>query len=364
MSDGTTTWTSVGTIYDSEGTITKPMPAAQTKLCWRARATDHAGNVGSWKTACTRLGRIERLAGTEPHLTAVAVSRRAFPDGVPSLYVATSANAREATAAAAAAGYKGRPVLLVGKDSVSTTVATEIERLAPSRIYLIGRTSVVSSSVARKLAELAPVTRIGGANMYETSALVSKATYGSLADDPGVSVQVANAGNGVHLLAVAASEINYGEPNPLLLTKRDYVPGAVLTEVRRLDPPGGCVVGGLQDVSDHAFLQLHEIISQGYNGVCRWSGGDYKVAAYLAAYTNRGPKEEIYVASGSSIPDAIAATTAARKAHVPLVLVTKWSIPEASKRLLEEAEVGTIRIVGDTDAISWSVAEDLKRYLD
>ncbi len=103
-------------------------------------------------TAAAVPSYVERLAGSDRYGTAAAVSASVFtnPSAVSKVFVATGGDFPDALAAAAAGGFVGGPVLLVG-DTVPVATASELARLNPSVIYVVGGTAVISNSVASML---------------------------------------------------------------------------------------------------------------------------------------------------------------------------------------------------------------------
>lgn len=67
------------------------------------------------------------------------------------MYVAYAFNFPDALAGAAAAGQLGGPVLLTDTGSLNTTTRSELARLRPMRIVILGSTGVVSATVANQL---------------------------------------------------------------------------------------------------------------------------------------------------------------------------------------------------------------------
>jgi putative cell wall-binding protein len=90
---------------------------------------------------------VTRLGGADRYATAAAISKATFAAGVPVVYIATGQNFPDALAGAAAAGYKGGPLLLVLTDSLPASTAAELARLKPARIVVLGSTSVVSGAM-------------------------------------------------------------------------------------------------------------------------------------------------------------------------------------------------------------------------
>ena len=102
-----------------------------------------------------RTAQIERRYGASRFDTAVAVSRAAFASGAPVVYVADGLNFPDALAGAATAGRAGGPVLLTRRDSIDISVLSEIRRLSPDRIVVLGGAGAVSNPVMERLKLLA-----------------------------------------------------------------------------------------------------------------------------------------------------------------------------------------------------------------
>lgn len=95
---------------------------------------------------------MRRQAGPNRYATAAAVSKATYPgSGVPVAFVASGLTFPDALAGAAAAGHLGGPLLLVSTSSIPPETASELQRLDPARIVILGGTSVVSAGVAAQL---------------------------------------------------------------------------------------------------------------------------------------------------------------------------------------------------------------------
>jgi hypothetical protein len=96
------------------------------------------------------------------------------------VYIATGENFPDALGAAATAALGLGPVLLVQQNSVPAPTLTELNRLQPPKIVIVGGTAVISNGVEATLEALGwgpTVTRIAGANRYDTAAQLSLATF-------------------------------------------------------------------------------------------------------------------------------------------------------------------------------------------
>ena len=96
-------------------------------------------------------GTVTRLSGTDRYETSAKISAANFNPGVPVVYIATGLGFPDALSGAPVAGIKGGPILLVPGTSIPASIATELLRLGPARIVILGGPSVVSAAVATQL---------------------------------------------------------------------------------------------------------------------------------------------------------------------------------------------------------------------
>lgn len=102
------------------------------------------------------------------------------PTATPVVYIATGENFPDALGAGSAGGVNAGPVLLVQQNAIPAATLDELNRLEPGLIVIVGGTAVVSLGVESQLEALSfnpQVSRIGGANRYETAAMLSEATF-------------------------------------------------------------------------------------------------------------------------------------------------------------------------------------------
>jgi hypothetical protein len=96
----------------------------------------------------------------------------------PVVYVVTGMNFPDALGAGPVAGITDGPILLVLQNSIPVETATELTRLNPDRIVIVGGTGVVSTGVETSLGGYAAtVERLSGSNRFETAAKVSAANF-------------------------------------------------------------------------------------------------------------------------------------------------------------------------------------------
>ena len=198
-------------------------------------------------------GEVTRIAGASRYESAALVSAATFAPGVAAAYIATGSSFPDALAGVPASGVAEGPVLLVGPDGLSDAARTELARLAPGRIVILGSTSVVSTATATELAGYAPVTRLAGASRYETAAAVSAGMFASAS-----TVYLATGANFPD--ALGGGPVAAMVSGPLLLMANGFAPLAAARELQRLNPSHVVVLGGTNVIADAAIAQLRVIL--------------------------------------------------------------------------------------------------------
>jgi putative cell wall-binding protein len=185
-----------------------------------------------------------RWSGANRYETAAKISAKSFQAGVKVAYLATAATFPDALSGGAVAGRVGGPILLVERSGVPAATATELARLKPGRIVILGGTGVVSDTVRHAVDRYTAgtVTRLAGADRYATSVQVSRSAYGS-------SDSVFIATGTKFPDGLAGGPVAALLPGPLLLVAPSQLPSVVKAELQRLGPDRVYVLGGTGVVS-------------------------------------------------------------------------------------------------------------------
>ncbi|MGA1836003.1 cell wall-binding repeat-containing protein [Herbiconiux sp. 11R-BC] len=298
--------------------------------------------------------RVERIGGVDRFAVSAEVSAETFPPGVPVAYVASGAVFSDALSGSAIAGAQGGPVLLVGKDSVPDAIAAELKRLKPAKVVVLGGLNTISAGVETALGTFdAGVSRIAGADRFAVSASISANGFA-----PGVGTAYVASG-AVFPDALSGSAAAGLLGGPVLLVEKDAVPGAIGSELSRLQPKSIVVLGGTNTISEATFAALKALAPT----VKRVDGLDrFEVSANVSqdAFSAR---DVVYVASGAVFPDALSGSAAAIADRGPVLLVTKDSIPPSVATQLDRLDPYRIVVLGGPNTISDTVKESLKKYL-
>jgi putative cell wall-binding protein len=287
---------------------------------------------------------VSRIAGADRYATAAAVSAATFTPGVPLVVLASGESFPDALAAGPVAAAGNGPVLLTRAASLPPQTATELDRLNPGRIVIAGGTAAVSQAVADAVKQYTSgsVTRVSGADRFATAAALSASAFA-----PGVAIAFVATGAGF-ADALGAGAVGAARRSPVLLTSRDALPAATAAELDRLNPERILVLGGFDAVSPAV-----EQSTGAYSSITgRVAGTDrFGTAAAVADLLNPNGGT-VYLASGRSFADALAAAPAAGRTSSPLLLVEPSCAPDATRAAIDRYAPERLVVLGGPQAVS------------
>lgn len=294
---------------------------------------------------------VDRRGGANRYETAVAVSWPNFASGSGSPVVVVRGDLfPDALSAAPLATSVSGPVLLTGSTLLPGVLVGELERLDPSRIYIVGGPLAVSDAVAAELATYAPVTRVAGTNRFKTAVAVSK----QVAPSGAATVFVASGTN--YPDAVSGSAQAAAQNAPLLLTGLDVLPPETRAELDRLNPAEIVVVGGTAAVSDAVVAELGDYAPT----VTVLAGNDrFDTSAEISQWGYPAGAERAFLATASSFADALAGAAIAGAVDGPILLVSETTVSASVQAELRRLGVSRITLLGGPAAISYAVQDSV-----
>ncbi|NQX35430.1 cell wall-binding repeat-containing protein [Herbiconiux sp. VKM Ac-2851] len=194
------------------------------------------------------------------------------------------------------------------------------------------------------------VDRIGGADRFVVSAAVARQAFPDGAD----TVYVAS--GAVFPDALSAAPAAARDRAPVLLTRSDRLPDAVVAEITRLDPERVVVVGGPLSVGPAVAEQLAATGAE----VTRIGGPDrFAVSRSVAEAAFPDGASTAVLATGTDFPDALSAGAAvAGQSPVLLVDGRAGSLDAATRAVLERLGVTRLVVVGGELSVSAGLAAD------
>lgn len=311
----------------------QPDPAALANFFGTGDTCSSYGNRNFWGNFTQWFGNptagstptMTRSAGSDRYGTAVSVSAAAYPTpGVAAVYIASGADfpdALGAAPAAALAAHRG-PLLLVAPTAIPASVVTELKRLKPLNIYVVGGTGAVSASVAAQLASYGPVHRLAGVDRFDTSRVIAKTFF----TGPVTTAYIATGFNYPDALSAGAAAGAHGSPVILVNGGAATVDAATKTLLTNLGVTKVKIVGGTGAVSAAYAAGLGKFVT-----TQRLSGADrYQTSVAVNVDAFPGATAKTYLATGLSFPDALAGAAAAGAAASPLYVVKSGCVAPAA----------------------------------
>jgi putative cell wall-binding protein len=194
-------------------------------------------------------------------------------------------------------------------------------------------------------------TRLSGANRYLTAVAISQAGW-----DEADTVIIAR---GDHYAdALAGVPLAAMVDAPILLTPTAVLSAATGEEILRLGARHAIILGGVGAVSEEVVTMLQD---RGLS-VERIAGTNrYDTAGKIALrMTEAGSvADTAMIVVGSNFPDAVSAAAYAARDGMPILLVTKDSIPEATQTALQALQIKDVIVAGGDAVIAASVFNGL-----
>lgn len=312
-----------------------------------ATASPSAPAAPSATTAITK----GRLAGADRYKTAVAISKANFVAPQDYVVVASGQAFPDALAAGPMGGLLEAPLLLVPTNgTLPSSVAAELDRLQTNQIIVVGGPGAVSNSMVSQLdrhAKTGVIDVVAGSNRYATAAFASDGY-----DPPLTNLPVYLASGTTFPDALGGSAAAAIRGGVMLLTAPTSLPAETASALKRLKPSKVVVLGGTGAVSNGVITKVRSTVGSAVP-VTRVGGSNrYETAAKVSANTLSTAKE-VFLANGTSYPDALAGGAVAPYWNGrPLLLTQKNCVPRTT--LNEIARLGATKVtaLGGTGVVS------------
>lgn len=282
-------------------------------------------------------GRVQRISGKGRVETSVEVSKKSYR-GAATAIIANGMNYADALAGGPLALSLKAPILLT-TGNLSKAVKDELKAKGVKEVILLGGTSAVSRTVENELKKDYKVTRLAGANRYETSNRI----FQEKEKRTGKKIDREKIGyvSGMNFADALSAGAYVGHEGALILVNpatSQIVPGVVF---------GG--TAALPKVS-------------GYKK--RIAGANRYATAVLAAKEMDDDDDYAILVNGMNFPDALSAISLAGIHDAPILLTAGNTIQrDTLKYLLDEDDYDDVIIVGGTAVIPDTVMKDVLKVL-
>ena len=291
------------------------------------------------------------IAGSDRYETAILLSKAGFPAGAPSVVLARGDDYADALCGAPLAHAYGGPLLLTSPGGLTSTLIAELQRLHPSRVFLLGLGSTVRTQVIDIVGAEA-VTALVGRDRYETAAMVAD----QILAESGAPTKVVVAPGNNFPDALSVAPLAAANDWPILYTPQwGDVPQVTTEEILKLGVDSALVVG------TWAHVALPEVV--------RKVGSDrYDTCALIAQYalTQGLTSTHIGFVTGENFPDGIASGPYLALDGGILLLAKGTAIPAPVASFLAPlaTEIRLVEAIGLSKVPAGPWAFDLQAAID
>ncbi|WP_051428177.1 N,N-dimethylformamidase beta subunit family domain-containing protein [Bacillus sp. J33] len=279
----------------------------------------------------------ERVGGKDRFEVAVNLSKKGWPNGSKTVILTNYLAFADALSAAPFAYQLDSPILLTQPAKLTASTKTEILRLKPQKIILVGGKGSLNDGLIKELKAVGipVVERIGGKDRFE----VSKNIAGKM--PPSEGAVIAYGMNFPDALAVAPYAARSGYP--ILLTGKDSLPPVISETIKQRNIQHSIIVGGEGSVG--------KTVADALPNVQRIGGKDrFEVANNIFKILNPGSKK-VYISNGLTFADALTGSVLAAKENASMLLTWPTRVPDIIQNTLIDKMITETLVLGGTGSV-------------
>lgn len=291
--------------------------------------------------------RVKRIYGENRYLTAVEISKEAFPNGANTVVLVRGDDFPDALAAGPLAYQLGAPILSTLSNHLPEYVKNEIVRLKAKNVIIIGGDGAVTKKVETELGTSLGlhVDRIAGVNRYDTAA--------KIAERLGIKDRVVLAYGKGYADALSMSPYAARDGMPILLTETTSIPRETQHILEKAEVT--FVVGGEGVVSEQVFVQIENGIR--ISGATRFET-NARILELFGSFSNSA-----VLATGRNYADALTGSVLAARLDSPILLVEKDYVPNPLKNWLTSyGQVKQYKLLGGPGVLSDEMISTIPLY--
>ncbi len=196
------------------------------------------------------------------------------------------------------------------------------------------------------------VSRLAGADRYQTAVAIAAAAF------PSSSTVVIVDGEPAHLVdGLVAAPLAYARKAPVLFATADGLPVSTAAAITARKPSSAILVGGPGALGAGVVAALRAL---GVGSITQIGGADrYATAAMVAQALGPGSLHGAFLASGTSLVDALSAGGVAARLGEPVLLTAATALPAVTSAALTGLQVTHVDVVGGPSVVSDAVLSAL-----
>nr|WP_314277465.1 N-acetylmuramoyl-L-alanine amidase [uncultured Peptostreptococcus sp.] len=298
------------------------------------------------------------LYGSDRYETSIQVSKEAYPDGADSVVLVNSSNPIYGLIATPFASLNKAPILLTSANSIKASTLSEIKRLKPKKVYMIGDNNLISKSISNtiKANTGAEMARIFGTYPSDLSLAVAEKIYNT---NKVRTAYLVSTENGV-ADALSISSRASASVVPVLVTSKNYINNGVYKYLKD-NVYDAYYIGGQESISNSLLDKVSSVVRNGGRANRIYGSDRYQtnINVINKFYKYSDIKNLIVAkAENSGLIDTVSAGPFAAIKSGPILITNRYKLAEVSKNFLNSVEGTSIYQIGG--GISPSVTNSIK----
>ena len=306
---------------------------------------------------------ITELTGSDRYETAVKISKEGWKNGSDKVVIINGDVSIDGIISTPLATTYNAPILLVEKNNVPNSVKSELKRLNPKDIIIIGDENAISKTTANQIKSTvnASQTRLNGSNRYETSLLIAK-EIDKNHDVEKVYITNANGGE-VDALTIAAKAGQ--DKQPIILTDKNSITDNTYKWLKSEDLQNAYFIGGPQMISTNVINKVNGITKDSVTNNRVYGADRHETNAnVIKKFYTDDELEAVLVAKSDVLVDALAAGPLAANLKSPILITPKTYVSAYHKENLEAKSANKVYKIGGglTSKVMSSIASSLSKH--
>ena len=306
---------------------------------------------------------ITELTGSDRYETAVKISKEGWKNGSDKVVIINGDVSIDGIISTPLATTYNAPILLVEKNNVPNSVKSELKRLNPKDIIIIGDENAISKTTANQIKSTvnASQTRLKGSNRYETSLLIAK-EIDKNHDVEKVYITNANGGE-VDALTIAAKAGQ--DKQPIILTDKNSITDNTYKWLKSEDLQNAYFIGGPQMISTNVINKVNDITKDNVTNNRVYGADRHETNAnVIKKFYTDDELEAVLVAKSDVLVDALAAGPLAANLKSPILITPKTYVSAYHKDNLEAKSANKVYKIGGglTSKVMSSIASSLSKH--
>ena len=306
---------------------------------------------------------ITELTGSDRYETAVKISKEGWKNGSDKVVIINGDVSIDGIISTPLATTYNAPILLVEKNNVPNSVKSELKRLNPRDVIIIGDENAISKTTANQIKSTvnASQTRLNGSNRYETSLLIAK-EIDKNHDVEKVYITNANGGE-VDALTIAAKAGQ--DKQPIILTDKNSITDNTYKWLKSEDLQNAYFIGGPQMISTNVINKVNDITKDNVTNNRVYGADRHETNAnVIKKFYTDDELEAVLVAKSDVLVDALAAGPLAANLKSPILITPKTYVSAYHKDNLEAKSANKVYKIGGglTSKVMNSIASSLSKH--